>query len=50
MPLSDKRDEAENRFKEAKRYSHPSKKEFDLEQVHQKTLKLCVTRQGRLSC
>ena len=26
------------------------KKEFDLEQVHQKTLKLCVTRQGRLSC
>ena len=31
MPLSGKRDEAENRFKEAKRYSHPSKKEFDLD-------------------
>jgi len=31
MPLFGKRDEAENRFKEAKRYSDPSKKEFDLE-------------------
>ena len=31
MPLFGKRDEAENRFKEAERYSHPSKKEFDLD-------------------
>ena len=31
MPLFGKRDEAENRFKEAERYSHPTKKEFDLD-------------------
>ena len=31
MPLSGKHDEAEKRFKEAKRYSHPEKKEFDLD-------------------
>lgn len=33
MPLSGKRDEAEKRFKEAKRYSHPEKKEFDLDKA-----------------
>ena len=31
MPLFGTRDQAEERFKEAKRYSHPSKKEFDLD-------------------
>ena len=31
MPLFGERDEAENRFNEAKRCSDPSKKEFDLD-------------------
>ncbi len=33
MPLFGKRDEAENRFKEAKRYGDPSKKELDLDRA-----------------
>lgn len=31
MPFFGERDEAENRFKEAERYSNPRKKEFDLD-------------------
>lgn len=31
MPLFGKADEAKNHFKESERYSHPKKKEFDLE-------------------
>lgn len=33
MPLFGKRDEAEDRFKQAERYSHPKKKEFDLDEA-----------------
>lgn len=33
MPLLGKRDEAENRFKQAERYSGPSSKEFDLDEA-----------------
>ena len=33
MPLFGKGDEAENRFKEAKRCSDPRKKEFDLDKA-----------------